>query len=321
MAVADPKQASSASATAVAASSRQPDTLAEQQDLGRQAQKAGFMVGASVSEKKAEAMDLYQVLSIDHTEAKLGLLQDGRVLEEKTLPTTALLENWRLHKGKVTAPLQGWDPAVNPCSPLCSGPWLSELTKGAIGLALKKQWVELQTPLADLELLQNPPAVKVSQAFAKGGLTLVGASQRVEKGRAAALTSPAAVGVGSFEVPDKALYQVSPHFVGPHDSKGNPAKHPWVVPFWSVEIVKNAGEGNMELQFVATSIAELVVQVPVLVNKVALKPGDHLYWHRDGAKRIPASKAVVAASKAAGKAAAAPSGDKGGPAAKRPKVT
>ena len=165
----------------------------------------------------------------------------------------------------------------------------------------------LKHPTGDLELLQNPLGVKVTRGFAKGELVLVAASQRVEKAKATGLSSATALGVGSFPVPEPCHFQVSPHFVAPLDSKGNPAKNPWVAPFWLVEAVKKDAEFNMELKFFQTPVSDLAVHVPALVNKVALQQGDKLYWCRDASQRVPkaASTAPKADSANAGGQAAA----------------
>ena len=291
---------------------QKPDSLEEQQDLGRQAQKAGFTVGAVVAEKKAEEQDLWRIEAIDAEKVKLGLLSDGRVTVMQNLATTHLLQDWRLHKGKATSLLSGYS-AENPCSPLTSSSWLTEAVRGAVALAFKAQLLQ-HNPAGDLELLQNPFAVKVTRRFAKGELVLVAASQRVEKAKTTGLSSAMAVGVGSFPVPEPCHFQVTPHFVAPLDSKGNPAKNPWVAPFWLVETVKKDAECNMELKFFQTPVADLIIHVPALVNKAALKEGDKLYWCRDASQRVPQDTPPKASAKAGGQAAAK------APAAKRAKA-
>lgn len=299
-----PGEGSSASAQQPSGATVKPETVADLQDLGLQARKVGFTEGAVVASKKAEALVLHRIVAIDADNVQLGELSDGQVVRETSLATTELLESWRLHKGKVTSALPGWDPAGGASSPLQSASWAADVVKGAVALAFQQRLAEHSEADAHLEILINPTAVKVKAAMPKGTLVLVGASPKVDKAKPSGLSSGAAVGVGCFALPGAPAgvhFQVVSHFVPPLTPNGEPSKQPWVVPFWCVTLVADSGSANMELAFFQTTIGDFEVFVPYLVNKTALQAGDRLSWWKDGAKRTPPKPKAIAAKASAAK--------------------
>ena len=129
-------------------------------------------------------------------------------------------------------------------------------------------------------------------------LTLVGVSRHVETKKP---NNGVFFKVGDFELE---LQKKSPlymwnHFTPPTTTKGVANKLPWVAPFWAV-VASSADKErateqlggkapkvvvNMVLKYVDAKVCEdLIVRVPVLVNNIAMKSGDKLYWNTKEAK-------------------------------------
>ena len=104
------------------------------QSIVFQAQKAGFSVGTFITAKGAEAPEIWILSKYDGSSVTLERMEHGRRTDDQVVAVAQLLEDWRVHKGVVTALLPGWDPVDSPCSPLSSSLWKFELAKGAINI-------------------------------------------------------------------------------------------------------------------------------------------------------------------------------------------
>lgn len=62
-----------------------PETAADLEDLGQQAQKVGFAAGAVAAKKKGETLVLYRILAIGTATVQLGELADGRMVRKVAL--------------------------------------------------------------------------------------------------------------------------------------------------------------------------------------------------------------------------------------------
>lgn len=264
-----------------------PETVEQLQSLAHQAKKLGFMPNAFVTSKQAKEAQIWQIQSLADDQVELRLMVDGHQAESQSVPVEHFVENWRLHKGKVTCLLPQWHATENPCCPLASPAWAADAIKGAIAIALRLRFETHKDCIQGLELLQNPSGVKVLQTFNKGSLVLVAASQRVEKAKSGTIVPASAFGVGFFAVPEgTALFTVSPHFVPPVSGEAN--KGGWVAPFWLVETASNGTIANMELRFEVEEVGPFRVHVPVFVNSKALVKGTRLLWNK-ASKEVPGS--------------------------------
>ena len=248
-------------------------------------------------------MSVYRLIEYQDEEVKLTLMQDGHDGASMQVPVPEFLEGWRLHKGKVTSLLSGWDPEVNQGSPAQSAAWAVDAVRGAVTLALRAKHAEHEACVGGLELLQHPSAVKVRRPFAAGELVLVAASQRVERVRETGVPA-AAFPVGTFDVLGaQCLFVVGSQFVAPVSPAGEQSKSPWVAPFWLCE-ASTGPQCNMEVRFVPHEVAQYKIMVPTLVNRIAVAAGDRLVWDKD-TKMLPSEGALTAAAAAKAKAAEA----------------
>ena len=165
------------------------------------------------------------------------------------------------------------------------------ITKAQISMALSTVYNDI--PLnTDLRLQMKPSRTVIAGInFAVGKLVLVPVSQRIIKS--------SEVPAGGFEckVSGTDKYYVTPMFV-PTD---------FVVPAWIVKTTEDADEANMDVcykQVTVTSTynrgsSKVVVQVPILVNKVPVKKDVELMYFREApAKKEKRQATVMAASTA-----------------------
>ncbi len=256
------------------------ETIADMKSFKYQAKKAGFHVGVHVGKKGSTEVQIYRIdhLSDDDctlTKTALGADGDSIIVQAKEL-----LAAWRIHKGAVTQKLNGWDPISSPCSPLQSSAFGFETAGGAILIAMRDKYRKHVDNIAHLRLLSSPNSVMVSKAFKAFGLVLVAVSKCVDR-----KPSSNSICVGSFILKDgdcgTKLY-TSSCFTPPVDSKGQPNKSPFVVPFWLVKNVEDP-TANMELRYTTETIGGQTIHVPTLVNTKALHPGDILCWNKKDA--------------------------------------
>lgn len=258
-----------------------PETVAELQSMKHQTQKLGFIPDAFVTSKQAKEAQVWQIQSVDDDKVELRLMVDGHKTESQSVGLDNFVQDWRLHKGKVSCLLPQWDATANPCCPLASSTWATDAIKGAIAIGLRLQFETHKECIKSLELLQNPAGVKVLHPIPKGSLVLVAASQRIDKAKSTTSVPANAFVVGSFAMPEgSAVFTVSPHFVPPVSGTGEANKGGWVAPFWLVESAGASATANMELRFEAVEVGPFRVNVPVLVNTNALAKGARLVWKK-----------------------------------------
>ena len=165
------------------------------------------------------------------------------------------------------------------------------ITKAQISMALSTVYNDI--PLnTDLRLQMKPSRTVIAGInFAVGKLVLVPVPQRIIKS--------SGVPAGDYEckVSGTDKYYVAPMFV-PTD---------FVVPAWIVKTTEDADEANMDVcykQVTVTSTynrgsSKVVVQVPILVNKVPVKKDVELMCFHDApAKKEKRQATVIAASTA-----------------------
>ena len=181
---------------------------------------------------------------------------------------TRLLKQYRVHKGKITELLPGWD-TTNPWTPMSSSVWRFELAKSAVVIAMQTVYGKHQQHLQHLELLQSPTNVKVTAAFKVGQLILPAATMRLES-KAGKNTLSVGLDV-----------HMAPHFGKFMDAEGVINKNCWVVPFWLVD--DKSDTPNMQLRHEHCDIHGKKVHVPMLVNNKALKAGDSVGWMKKSA--------------------------------------
>ena len=275
---------------------RLPESLAQQKSKKFQANKMGFEVGGYVSLKSEKVVSIFKVAAMDDSAAELVLQQDGKDAEAKTVGINDILTNWRVHRGKVTGMLEGWDCNTNLCSPTSSSQWRLDAVKGAVAMAAQKVSKKSSNMLQHIELLVKPTLVKVLQRFEVGELVFVGASARLEQ-----KASKTNILVGEFTV-GGALQRMhlGAHFVPPLNAHGEANEKPWVAPFWVVAKAEKPDDINMALKFIEEKVSsDITVWVPILVNNKPLSAGDALSWD---SRTAPASVAnmVVHAQKRLG---------------------
>ena len=239
-----------------------------------QAAQYGFELDVFVMEKSSEEVKVFKICDISDTE--VGVLEqiDGENGDGKTIDMDEFLHGWRPYKGKVTTKLTGWSSAS--CTPSQSEAWVLDGARGAVALAVRSEWMSHTRHLDELDIFLHPVTVRVRRDYRVGELTLVAASQRIDKKCFNGICFK--VCTFATESGDTSLYLAS-HFVLPINPKGEQNKSPWVAPFWYVSEPAKEAHPNMVLKYVKHTVQGIVVQVPVLVNKVSLKNGEVLTWN------------------------------------------
>ena len=115
---------------------RLPESLAQQKSKKFKANKMGFEVGGYVYLKSNKVVTIWKVAAMDDSAAELVLQQDGKDAEAKTVDINDILANWRVHRGKATGMLEGWDSNTNLCSPASSSQWRLDAVRGAVATAV-----------------------------------------------------------------------------------------------------------------------------------------------------------------------------------------
>lgn len=260
------------STSGAAASSWAPDTVLQLQSPAFQAAKIGFEVEAWVAPKQSDGkVVLWQISTINDEKGVELTMHGGEVT--KNLSVQELIQEWRVHKGKVTTEMPGY--SVDVCSPLASESWAMDCIKGAVAIALKAEYEKHEQVAEHLRIMINPYMVYAKKDFAPGKLVLPAASQKVDKKSAAH-----SIGLGSYEVSQSKRFELFllQQISAPISKDGKPNKLPWVSAFWAVRCVDQPKQANMKLEYIAVQVLNVTVQVPYLENKCAIAADDELTW-------------------------------------------
>ena len=248
-----------------------PESLDQMKSKSFQAAKLGFVAGAVIALKKAKQLQLFTITSIADAEAKVKD-EDGN---EVNIAMDDFLDQYRIHKGKVTDVLPGWGPADHSLWCHTAEAWGTDIIKGCIGYALRATYAKNLQSLKVIQLLINPTSVKLVAPVKAGKLNIVAVSQRIDKKQGAG-----SVALGHFEVtPLKgASFYVQPHFVAPLAKDGTQNKAPFAAAFWCVRTCEEPKDANLFLASVAVTVGSMVINVPMLTNKVDLRADVELQW-------------------------------------------
>ena len=245
------------------------ETVEQMKSQLYQCQKLGFQPGTIICPKESEEIVLLRIKSMDDETVKVAQTLDGHELVAPDIKLAMLLSKYRIHRSKVTEVLPGWNPEDDSCSPLKSSVWQTDLARSRVHLAMAVTYAEHEMHGKNLELLMNPKAVKVKSPYNKSELQLPAASPKIDR---KASKTTIEVGLGMH---------IAPHFAAPFDKDGKVNASKWVVPFWLVGAADDENPPNMALRYVKVEVMKEDVFVPVLVNIVALSPGDTLRWNHD----------------------------------------
>ena len=231
--------------------------------------KVGNYVGSTITLSE-------QVMGHDSTQISVSVEQ--------------LLDQYRLHKGQVTALLPQWSFWTNPCSPLNSSVFKLEVAKAAVFMAMKEVFEELNPRTEFMELLVKPNMVKVTKAFEIGEFALAPASTRIDKKE-----QNSALCCGKFDLGSdqpEPLY-ITPMFVAPVDATGKPNKHPWVCVMWHVPGSQKGVRPNLAAKCCPRMIGSVEVKIPILINIKPLEVADELPWDKASAKTLMAQRSEI----------------------------
>ena len=255
-----PSWAQVAPAGASSSTTDQIETVDQQHDAMYQAAKVGYKQDAHVTVKEDTEGALWLINSIVDNKATLVAREDGI---EKQVSMQALVANWRVHKGKVTQELPGWDLSAKRFAPRDSEAWLADAAKGACAIAMMSIAETNDSHTNSVLIMVNPQHVKVRAPIAKGKLKLAASSQRIEKVGPKGFQSSAIV-LGNLGMVDGPVYQMLPHFVAPLKSDGSTNDKAWVCPFWACQQDDEAP--TMRLVWETVGVGKFMVPVPVLTN-------------------------------------------------------
>ena len=185
------------------------------------------------------------------------------------------MAEWRLHKGKVVAKLEGYKPGEHCHTPMGSGSFCFDAAKSAITLVMFNSYKSMDNVLRSTDILSTPTAVLATCDFQQGQLKIYPASQAIVK-----VANPKSICVGVFPLSDQGVpLYINPQFQGVLDTQGKPTKFPWVAHFWAVRNA-DASNCNMELRYELHDIGGFQVHLPRLENTCAIKAGTELFWQK-----------------------------------------
>ena len=257
-------------ASSSASSAWAPESLDQMKSKSFQAAKLGFVAGAVIA-LKAKQLQLFTITSLTDAEAKVK--DEGG--NEVNIAMGDFLDQYRLHKGKVTDVLPGWSPGDHSFWCHTSEAWGIDVVKGCIGYALRATYAKHLQSLKLIQLLINPTSVKLVAPAKAGKVNLVAVSQRIDKKQGAC-----SIALGNFEVTPlkSAMFYLQPHFVAPLAKDGTQNKAPFAAAFWCVRKCDEPTDANLILSWVAVAVGSMVINVPMLTNKVDLRADAELQW-------------------------------------------
>ena len=322
----DTQEASSSATPSVASASSAPapqpaasvtESVEQMHSKVVQANKLGFIVGAFVTAKVADAPEVWCVQGYCGDNAKLVLHVNGHATESNVISAEELLDGWRLHKGVVTALMPGYSASDSPCCPLSSAAWKFDLAKSAISLAMRDVYQCCAGNHEHLELLVKPHAVRSKVCYQPGELSLAPATLRIERKESAG-----SLCVGKFDLgpaQPEALH-IAPQFNAPLNHAGahatlpllripgaslstsyrlpciytgEPNKSPWVCPFYHISSSPKSVKPNMALKCVQKDVLGTAVRIPILVNIKTIEPTEEILWDKSSSKTFPAMRSYV----------------------------
>ena len=258
----------------IAEAQNKMETVEQMKSYLFQCQKLGYMVDVTICLKEADELMLFRIKSMTEDVVSVVQVRDGHELVAPDIKLSELISKYRIHKGKITELIPGWDATANPCSPLNSNTWKNELATARVHLAMAMVYEQHEEHVEHLELLQQPFGVKVTCDFAKGHLHIPAASMRIDN---KASKHSIAVGLG---------LHISMQYKAPLDQDGKANKAPWVSAFWLVAKSDEELPSNMSVRYEDVDIQGERVHIPILINTCALKRGDSLRWNRDDVPQI-----------------------------------
>ena len=260
------------------------ETVEQMQNPVFQAHKAGFTVGTHVVMKESEEAMVWIVKRYDG--ANVVLLKQDKGFDTGTpevVEASMLLDKWKLYKGTVTIPLQGWDFDETPHSPLDSEIWKYECVKGAIQLGVRQTFKAMYPVTKDIQMFVRPNIVKVKSKWEAGELVVAPATYKIDRKE-----TTGAIACGRFDIGGKDLttLYLAPTFTPPVNAKGEANKLPWVSVFWHIPGTDKGRKGNMALKVALQQIGDVSVKVPALVNTKVVDAGAELCWDKSSAKGV-----------------------------------
>ena len=134
--------ASSASAAPSSAAAAASESIAQQKSAVFQAAKLGFEVGTFCCSKDSTSPGLFRITSMSEGDCTICEHIAGKDGETTVVPVGHLLMAYRIHKGRVTSSLPGWEPKSSMGSPAASPAWELDCARGAVALALQEQFIK-----------------------------------------------------------------------------------------------------------------------------------------------------------------------------------
>ena len=255
-----------------------------------QAKQVGLVPGAHVIERGVDEPEIWEIKDYNGDTVGLQKCELGRHTGERSVNVEVLLESWRLHKGVVTTLLPGYAFNDKSFSPLSSVGWKLDVAKGAVSIALRTVFAKMEPMGKGLDMFAKPTMVRANVAINAGSLMLAPATTRIER-----RDSATAICVGRYDLGSakpEPLF-ISPQFMAPLNSTGEPNKNPFVCHFWQLSNAASKKDANMVLKCLIREVAGVQVRVPILVNSNDLSPGDELFWDKNTGKTFDKMRSMT----------------------------
>ena len=277
-------------APAPSGSPKSMQSVQQMQSKVYQAQQIGLTPAAFVIERGAGEAEVWQIKGYNGDTVELCKCEFGRRTDERVVQVDVLLDSWRLHKGVVTTLLPGYTFLDKTCSPTTNVAWKIDVAKGAVAIALRTVFGEMEPMGKDLEIFSKPVMVRANVDIKIGSLMLAPASTRIER-----KYTPTGICVGRYDLGSakpEPLY-ICPQFTAPVNSNGQLNKSPFVCHFWQVSNAGSKQKANMVLKCLIQDVAGIQVRVPIMVNTKPVSAGDELAWEKVTVDTFSASRTMT----------------------------
>jgi hypothetical protein len=280
LATATGKNCRTASVPAAPAATPKPyssETVDEMKSQKFQANKAGFVVGATMVLKKSTGTPkVFEIVSLNDDEVhgkEHTNVKDDPAASLVSVSHGDLLDKWKLFKGKLTQLLDGYDYTVH--QPTASQQWAYDASRAMCITAIRNCFVNNKSEMDDqntkIQVCQDPYMVVAVAAIKKHELKLYFASNRIEKKPSNISVSLGRPGTNNgCDSELFLLYQLTTPF---NKATGEPQTDVWVAPAWLVKCAKQTApdDANMVLAYDYKDVMGYNVSVPYITNNKPVK--------------------------------------------------
>ena len=140
------------------------------------------MTGSFVIERGAGEAEIWQIKAYNGDSVELYKCEWGRRTVDRAVQVDVILDSWRVHKGSVTTLLPGYGFLDKTCSPTSNTAWKLDVAKGAVAIALRTVFRQMEQMGTDLDIFSKPVMVR-SNVDIKAGCLMLAPALPASSGR------------------------------------------------------------------------------------------------------------------------------------------